>query len=93
MLNRSDFIKVLEKERRVELNCEGHRWFDLVRTGHVIEVMNNHFVHGGDAIASSLQKDWEIGKNNSIEPHELIFPIPFFEVNLNPNNLKQNPGY
>lgn len=76
----------LEKERRIELNCEGHRWFDLVRTGRLIEVMNNHF-------KDTSLTDWEIGKDNSIEAHELIFPLPYFEVNLNPDKLKQNPGY
>ena len=31
-------------ERRKELVNEGHRWFDLVRTGKAVEVMNAYFV-------------------------------------------------
>ncbi|MDO1450234.1 RagB/SusD family nutrient uptake outer membrane protein [Rhodocytophaga aerolata] len=33
------FKLALENERRVELAFEGHRWFDLVRTGRAIPVM------------------------------------------------------
>lgn len=33
------FRLAVEKERRMELAFEGHRWFDLVRTGRAIEVM------------------------------------------------------
>lgn len=76
----------LEKERRVELNNEGHRWFDLLRTDRLIPVMNAHFMN-------TNLSDGEIGKNNSVETYELIFPIPLFEVNLNPDKLIQNPGY
>jgi starch-binding outer membrane protein, SusD/RagB family len=32
----------IERERRVELAFENHRWFDLVRTGKVVEVMTAH---------------------------------------------------
>lgn len=42
-LNKTDFAMALEHERRVEFAFEGHRWFDLVRTGRAIEVMNAHF--------------------------------------------------
>lgn len=76
----------LEKERRIELNNEGHRWFDLLRTDRLISVMNAHFQD------PNLNYE-EIGINSSIEEYEQIFPIPFFEVNLNPEKLIQNPGY
>ena len=32
-------LTFVEKERRVELFCEGHRWFDLKRTNRIQEVM------------------------------------------------------
>lgn len=32
---------MIENERRVEFAFEGHRWFDLVRTGRAIEVLPN----------------------------------------------------
>src|SRR5690554_4710972 len=31
----------IEKDRRIELAYEGHRWFDLVRTGRAIAVLPN----------------------------------------------------
>lgn len=42
-LNKIDFARSLEHERQVELAFEGHRWFDLLRTGRALEVMNHHF--------------------------------------------------
>lgn len=84
--NQSAMRLALEKERRVELNCEGKRWFDLLRTDRLITLMNAHFK---DVILDNDQ----IGSSSSIENYELIFPLPKFQVDLNPDKLKQNPGY
>lgn len=75
----------IQQERRLELFCEGHRWFDLLRTNRVIPVMNAHF-------AGNWSND-EIGSGNSVQPNELVFPIPRYQVNLNPDKLSQNTGY
>ncbi|MDO1449679.1 RagB/SusD family nutrient uptake outer membrane protein [Rhodocytophaga aerolata] len=40
-LSQADFSLAVEQERRVELAFEGHRWFDLLRTGRYVEVMKN----------------------------------------------------
>ena len=34
-----DILNAIEKERRVELAFENHRWFDLIRTGRAKDVM------------------------------------------------------
>lgn len=77
----------IEKERRIELNMEGHRWFDLVRTGRAIEVMNNHFTK----YAIKLNSTSPIVQ---IDTHNLLFPIPIGEINtVGLTLLPQNPGY
>lgn len=35
--------KAVRMERRLELAMEGHRWFDLLRWGNAVEVMNEYF--------------------------------------------------
>jgi len=35
----SELLLAIEKERMVELAFEGHRWFDLVRTGRAVDVL------------------------------------------------------
>lgn len=83
IMTQQELRLAIEAERRMELNVEGHRWFDLVRTGRAIEVMNKHF------IANNIK----IGNNPvQIDAHNLLFPIPITEINTNPI-ITQNPGY
>jgi hypothetical protein len=77
-LSKADFTLALEKERRVEFLCEGHRWFDLVRTGRTKTVLNQYFQNNG--------------LNFTVDDDELLMPIPQSERDINPN-LEQNPGY
>jgi uncharacterized protein (UPF0297 family) len=69
----------IEKERRLELAFEGHRWYDLKRTGRVIEVINNAVDENGNKLYSISQND-------------LLWPIPQSEMDKNPS-LTQNAGY
>lgn len=39
-VNQSQMLQLIEEERRYELAFEGHRWYDLVRTGRAATVMS-----------------------------------------------------
>lgn len=63
----------VEKERQLELAFEGHRMFDLIRTGRAVAVMNAQFDGNGNPL------------NYNVTADELYFPISQDEVDRNPN--------
>lgn len=71
--------QALEQERRVELAFEGHRWFDLVRTGRALDVLK--------------AKAQAIGIKTDLKETNLVFPVPQSQIDINPSQIKQNPGY
>ena len=74
----ADLRAAIALERRLELVGEGQRWFDLLRTGTAISVMNSFFQ------ASSILV--------TIDGHNLLMPVPQAQVNTDPIVI-QNPGY
>jgi hypothetical protein len=70
-------------ERRKEFCAEGTRWFDLQRSGKLVELMNA-FRAADDAT------------NNRILPittNAVIYPVPQSQINIVPGLYGQNPGY
>jgi len=51
--SQNDFRLAMEQERRVEFAFEGHRWFDLVRTGRAVAVLSPK-VQGGVTPAQTV---------------------------------------
>lgn len=61
----------IEKERRLELAFEGHRWYDLVRTNRAIAVMNAQ----KDGSGASL--------NYNLTPGKILLPMSQKEIDRN----------
>ncbi|MBK8807702.1 MAG: RagB/SusD family nutrient uptake outer membrane protein [Bacteroidales bacterium] len=67
-------------ERRLELLCEGHRFYDLVRLNKADEVLSKIKVDGCGAACN-------------YKPHNKVMPLPYEVLRLHNGNLIQNPGY
>lgn len=76
---KEELIRAINKERKLELAFEGHRYFDLMRTGEVMTELQNIPRRNGPSVGLS-----ELGR--------ALFPIPNFEIDANPNIL-QNEAY
>jgi hypothetical protein len=72
-------------ERRMELAFEGHRYFDLVRTGKAIEVIS-------PKLMSNNEYEKRVWRSEPIPEYQLILPIPVAEIEKD-QTLIQNPGY
>ena len=75
-----ELLLAIEKERRVELAFENHRWYDLVRTGRAKDVMIAEQKKDGFP-------DFEWSDN------ALSYPIPMTVMQSNPMKIVQNRGY
>ncbi|WP_300597449.1 RagB/SusD family nutrient uptake outer membrane protein [Niabella sp.] len=75
------------KERQMELVGEGKRWFDLVRTGNVVKVMDP--ILRRRQIAAGTPAGEAIGFS---DPRRVFWPINRSVLNAN-KKLVQNPGY
>lgn len=72
-------FEAIQLERRKELMLEGHRWFDLRRTGESV-------VRGADCRGLTISCTLLAGD------HRFVFPIPQDEILINPN-MEQSDGY
>jgi starch-binding outer membrane protein, SusD/RagB family len=72
-------------ERRMELTFEGHRYFDLVRTGKAIEYLSRD-------LRSNCDYEFRVFRNEDIPEYQLLLPIPVSEIEKD-QTLVQNPGY
>lgn len=80
--NKDSLFKAYVNERRLELACEGERWFDLVRLDILEETM-----------AAAQRND--PGRLPIAVPYtknSYLLPIPQSVLDTNPN-VEQNPGY
>ena len=68
-------------ERRLELAFEGQRWFDLVRTGKVFDIMNTLNSRDSGRLPMDV-----------VTEDRTLMPIPQPQIDKNPSMI-QNPGY
>jgi starch-binding outer membrane protein, SusD/RagB family len=75
--NQAQLRQAIWHEQRVELAIEGNRRYTLLRTGQFKQRMEESKSYAGV----------------TVEPFELLFPIPHTEIELSNYVLTQNPGY
>jgi len=73
-------------ERKLELACEGHRFFDLARWNIAAQTLNAYFQFEGKITGDLSTGNFTAGKNE-------YFPIPQAQIDLSNKTLTQNKGY
>lgn len=91
--SQDEALDLIFHERKLELAMEGHRYFDLVRSGRAEQTLNALYDFEGS----------KFGGNNVFSggqfqtPKNLYFPIPQRQIDLSTVDgvptLEQNPGY
>lgn len=80
--NKESLFQAYVNERRLELACEGERWYDLVRLDILEETM----------AAAQRNDPGRLPIAVPFSANSYLLPIPQSVLDTNPN-VKQNPGY
>lgn len=103
--NKEEVKLAIENENYLELHLEGHRWFDLLRTGRLTQVMEAHYAHRTPGLSAVHQannngmvvKDADAATGTpakwkwSDNNNPILFPIPYDQTQL--TGWTQNLGY
>ena len=105
----SDIRAEIQRERRVELFFEGHRYFDIIRwkQGHLLGEdllgVNKRWLDQSRLSVNLAGLTWKtkngqqyllIEEGRTFKPEKhYLLPIPFKQIMLNPNLGPQNPGW
>lgn len=80
--DKSKLRDLIWHERRVELACEGQRFWDIVRQGRASTIMKAY----SSKYNSIKGQAFTVGKSE-------IFPIPEDQITVSNGTMVQNPGY
>ncbi|KAI9435217.1 RagB/SusD family protein [Russula earlei] len=75
----ASFRTTIKAERRREFAIEDMRWYDLIRWGDAVTVMNAHFA------TRAL--------TNVVLPYQVLYPVPQREIDISNHVITQNQGY
>ena len=105
----SDIRTEIQRERRVELFFEGHRYFDIIRwkQGHLLGEdllgVNKRWLDQSRLELNLNSLTWKtkngqqyllIETDRTFDPsRHYLLPVPFKQMQLNPNLAPQNPGW
>jgi hypothetical protein len=87
-----DLINAIYRERRLELALEGHRYYDLKRTGKLAEAIADFFEYNTGESDDPYDAGNPQGFYFDASKH-YIFPIPQSEIDLSGGVVIQNPEY
>lgn len=85
-------IEDIFSERRLELAMEGHRYYDLKRSGRLGAAMTGFLNYNETTSTDIYDAGNDEGKFFNASVHTL-FPVPQSEIDLSNGAIIQNPGY
>ena len=77
-------LRLVKRERRLELMGEGVRWFDEVRYGTWKQDIVNMFARYNNPSGTSA---------SNVADGRYLYAIPANQMNINPGLYQQNTGY
>lgn len=80
----AEALEFVKRERRIELFCEGVRWFDLVRWNEWKPAITDMF---------DRYNNPEGTDESNVKDGRYLYPIPLNQMNVKPGFYNQNEGY